>query len=57
MCKLKFLRVRCELTKRNEDPKKVKLTATAPFVFIPDGPGRVDMFASSETERKRNILH
>ena len=47
--KLVFLRVRCALTNSIDDPKKVKLTATAPFVFIPDGPGRVDILPSSTT--------
>ena len=48
--KLVFLRVRCALTNNRDDPKKVKLTATAPFVFIPDGPGRVDILPSSTTK-------
>ncbi len=37
--------------KRSDEPKMVKLTATAPFVLSPVGPARVDTFASSAAAR------
>ena len=47
---LRYVPVKCELMNRNEDPKMWKHTATAPFVLIPEGPGRVVTVASSTTD-------
>ena len=44
------LRVRWELTKRNEVPKNVKQTPSPPFVLIMEK-ARVETLASSETEQ------
>jgi len=44
--------------KRNDDPKMWKQIATAPFVLMPDGPGRVVTVASSATATKKvKIAH
>lgn len=42
--------------KRNDVPKKVKHTATAPFVLIDEGPGRVVTTASSDTKIHKDQL-
>ena len=43
------LRAKCEQIKSKEVPKKVNDTATAPLVFTPVGPARVEIESSSGT--------